>query len=76
MTVQNPMFTYIATRDHRLMRKDEPLARSALDPRLDDLRHARRRWLALVCHGSHNPAFRWCTTRFEAHRRGWCCRPA
>src|ERR1035441_4554073 len=35
-----------------------PVAGAALDPRVDDLRHARRRWLAVVCHGDRHPTVR------------------
>ena len=45
----------------------QPLARAALDPRLDAVRHARRRWLAVVRHGPGDPA----VGRRPAIPRGW-----
>ena len=67
MTLPHAMLTYITHRDQRLMRRRQPLARAALDPHLDDLRHPRRRWLAVVRAGPGDPAVR---RRATVPRRG------
>src|SRR5580704_513635 len=50
---------------------DEPVARAALDPLLDDRRHADGRWLAVVRTGRHAAALRrGATVRCGGNGRG------